>query len=273
MAFYMQEIDGRPLLLSRKLELAGVPHAFGTRLGGASRGPVAGANLSFFNGDQEETVRANWTGLLSRCGLGGRRLHYLRQVHGTRVVPVRDSTSSESFRHQGEGDGLHTDAPGQALAVITADCVPVLLYFAEEAEGPERVAALHAGWRGVVAGILPKFLRSLGRLPQVVALGPHIRQAHFQVGEEVLPDFQRAFQEVGGAPPGALQRGPGDRWLVDLEALLLAQLEDLGVPRERVEVGAPCTFADPENFFSFRRDGPGRGSLGHAIGLPPGRPE
>lgn len=271
MAFCMREIDGRPLLFSEKLERLGVPHAFGTRLGGASRGDLAGANMSFFNGDQRRDVVSNWQGLLSRCGLAGASLHVLRQVHGTQVVPVEPVERPEDFHHQGSGDGLTTCHPGQALGVITADCIPVLVAFVEDEHGPAQVAALHSGWRGSVAGILPGFLRAAGRPPEAVALGPHIRREYFQVGPEVLADFEAAFEAVGGVPEGAIRAGEGDRLLVDLEALLLLQLEACGVPRERIDAGAPCTYSQPDLFFSYRRDGPGKGLLGHTIGLPQGR--
>jgi len=101
----------------------------------------------------------------------------------------------------------------------------------------------------------------------VVALGPHIRQPNFEVGAEVLSEFEAAFEATGELPAGTIKRGKGNGYLIDLESLLLLQLETLGISGKLVEHGAPCTYANPEFFYSFRRDGPGRGSLGHFIGL------
>jgi copper oxidase (laccase) domain-containing protein len=84
----------------------------------------------------------------------------------------------------------------------------------------------------------------------------------------LVKDFERAFEAAGGLPPGGLERGEGDRFLVDLEALLLGQLDVGGVPASALDLGAPCTHATPDFFFSYRRDGPGRGLLGHVIVLP-----
>lgn len=218
-------------------QLAGVTAFTTTRNGGVSGGDWASLNLGAACGDRDTDVAENRRRLQQL--LPGPP-HWLKQVHGSQIVHTDDW-------HPGcEADAAWTDRPGRVLAILTADCLPVLL-----ADRQQRVvAAAHAGWRGLCAGVLPGLI---ARLPVPARdlqawIGPGIAQAAFEVGPEVRAAF------VDGEPglAACFQRGAGDRWLADLKAIAAFQLADCGV-RAVSDCGL-CTYADPERFFSFRRD-------------------
>lgn len=253
--------------MAEGLAALGVPHAFGTRIGGVSPPPLDSLNVGYLEADTPERVRENWRRLLARAGLEAAHLARVRQVHGVKVVEAVREERPE--RPRVEADGIETADPGLAVAVTTADCVPVLAAWGGEGGRPGRVAALHAGWRGVVDGILARFLEARPEPPAALALGPHIRACCFEVGPEVAVRLEAAARAVGLDPARAVVPRPGsDRSLADLEYILLGQVGEERVRRLRLDRGAPCTFCDPRLFFSYRRDGPGRGLLGHVIGLP-----
>jgi YfiH family protein len=164
----------------------------------------------------------------------------LEQAHGTTVVRYGDSEMS------GEADAVIATAPLQPCAVLSADCLPVL--FTDRAG--RQVAAAHAGWRGLAAGILERTVAAMDCDPaQILAwLGPAIGPRHFQVGDEV----REAFIAVS-AQAGTAFVADGDRWRADLYALAGQRLAASGV--KRVFGGGLCTFGDAERFFSYRRDG------------------
>jgi YfiH family protein len=168
----------------------------------------------------------------------------LVQVHGDRVVEASDTLQ--------QADGLWTRTPGLAIGVKVADCVPVLL--AGLAGGRPWAAALHAGWRGAVAGILRRgvavFTGQGGRPEDLAwALGPAILKCHFEVGEEVLAAARRdpAWREDLAEP------GPRGRPHLDLHGLLRAQALDLGLDPARDGSVALCTFCTPDLLDSYRR--------------------
>lgn len=259
-----------PHWVSEKLLAEGVPHCFGTRQGGQSQGPFESMNVGLRSRDCGQAVRQNWTRLLEASGLEGRPLGLLRQVHSAKVRPLPEDASFENFEMLYEADGLVCRDPQVAVGVYTADCVPVLVS-GRDATGPW-VAAIHAGWRGTVDGILLDFLAPRVEQVRALALGPHIRSARFEIRDDVLPRFQAAAARVNCSESECWVRDPDQPEVlrVDLERLLLAQLEFLGLASDLLDRGAPCTFENPEEFFSYRRDGPGRGSLGHVIGVPGG---
>ncbi len=168
----------------------------------------------------------------------------LRQVHGIRVVEARDGIQ--------QADGLWTMAPGRVIGVETADCVPVLL--AGPVQGRPWAAALHAGWRGAVGGILRRGVEvftSLGGRPGdlVWALGPAILKCHFEVGEEVVAAARKdpAWREDLAEP------GPRGRPHLDLHGFLRAQAVDMGLDPGRDGSVSMCTYCHPELFHSYRR--------------------
>lgn len=231
-----------------------VPHGFTTREGGVSQGPFRSLNLSAATGDDPERVAENQRRVLAV--LGHPPVAGLRQVHGTEVHLVEGPGVWE-------GDGLLTRTPGLLLRVGVADCYPLLLYHPEGLVG-----ALHAGWRGVVGGILPKalaLLEKLGLDPREahLALGPGIGGCCYQVGEEVTLRFAEAGLFTFREDPGS----PG-KYLLDLEKALLLQAERAGLKGERIHRVGLCTRCAP-HLFSHRRDGGKTGRMWGFVLLPP----
>ncbi len=208
-----------------------------TREGGRSRGPYESFNLGAHVGDDDEAVHANRRRLAARLGLV-REPAWLRQVHGATVV------RAESVTEDTEADASWTDQPGVACVVMVADCLPVLL----ASRDGERVAAAHAGWRGLAAGVLEETVRALGGGELTAWLGPAIGPDRFEVG----PEVREAFVARSPEHAQAFREGDGDRWLCDIYLLARRQLAALGV--HDVHGGGFCTVTDPR-FFSFRRDG------------------
>jgi YfiH family protein len=214
-------------------------------LGGVSAAPYDSLNLGFHLGDDEVAVRENRTRFAKSLGLGIDRLFEQRQVHGTRVRVVSDVELAESIADE-EGDALITRIEGVGIAARTADCVPVLI--AHPPSG--HVSAAHAGWRGAVAGIVPRAIDALAHDPAelIVAIGPHIRVDAFEIGEEVAREMEDA------ANGRAVVRREGAKPHGDLAALIRFQLRDAGVPDEAIEDVGGCTRTDAAQFFSHRRD-------------------
>ena len=208
-----------------------------TRAGGVSRPPWDAFNLAAHVGDAPQHVAANRAALRRRFGLPADPV-WLQQVHGARVVEAGPAA---------EADAVWSRTPGQVCAVLTADCLPVLLCD----RAGDCVAAAHAGWRGLAAGVLEA---TVAALPADAAdlmawLGPAIGPDAFEVGDEVREAFVTA-----DARAGAAFRPAGDgRWLADLYGLAHLRLAAAGVTR--VFGGGLCTFTDRDRFYSYRRDG------------------
>lgn len=212
-----------------------------TRNGGFSRGPYRSLNLGTNSGDDPAAVARN-RGVL-RSELPAEPV-WLRQVHGAGVLvhgaaPVHDAEPPLA-------DAQVARVSGVVCAVLAADCLPVL--FCDRA-GTE-VAAAHAGWRGLAAGVLERTVGSMRAPPQDILawLGPAIGGAVYEVGEDVRAAFAVQEQEVAGA-----FRPRDSRWLFDLAAMARHRLQRAGVTR--VSGGGWCTYSDAERFFSHRRDG------------------
>jgi hypothetical protein len=211
-----------------------------TRGGGVSVGPYAGLNLAAHVGDEPERVHRNRERLRVELGLPAEPC-WLTQVHGTSVV---DAGVGEDAPR---ADASFTARPGVVCAVLTADCMPVV--FALRDGG--RVGIAHAGWRGLVAGVLEATLRAMeAPAGEVVAwLGPAIGPRAYEVGTEV----REAFVEADRAAAEAFTPTGEGRWLADLYRLARQRLAAAGV--SEVWGGEHCTWSDPARFFSFRRDG------------------
>ncbi|MCS6899189.1 MAG: peptidoglycan editing factor PgeF [Myxococcales bacterium] len=232
-----------PLLASE-----GFAHAFFTRHGGVSRGAHATLNFTASTGDVEENVHRNLAIAAGFLGIPVEKLYLLSQVHGTRVVLITGEESREALL-QVEGDALLSGSPGVACGVRVADCVPVLLADARSGF----VGAVHAGWRGAVAGVVLQAVEALrSAAPSspwlLAAVGPHLSADAFEIGEEVAVQMEEA------APGEAVvRRMPGKKPHGDLGQLVTWQLRRGGV--ECIDLVPGCTFQEPERFFSFRRDG------------------
>lgn len=206
----------------------GVVAAFTTRTGGVSHAPYDELNLSFRVGDSDEAARANREIAGRAVGTGG-RWSVVRQIHGSDVV------RSPEPGHLPDADGQWTDDPDRTLAVLCADCVPVLI-----AAG-SRLGIAHAGWRGIVAGVIGNGVGTVGGRPVVFA-GPAIGPCCYEVGEQVAEAFVTRF--------GASVVKDGNH--IDLwEAAGLAALE---AGADRFEAARVCTSCCPALFFSHRRD-------------------
>lgn len=211
-----------------------------TRAGGTSSGPYASFNLGDHVGDDPVAVGRNRELLRAVLALPAEPA-WLRQVHGIRVI---DAAQADAPR---EADGAWSAQPGVVCAVLTADCLPVLLC---NRVGTQ-VAALHAGWRGLAAGVIEQGVGSLSGAPDdlLAWLGPAIGPQAYEVGPEMMAAFvnKNPSAETAFAPTG------DGRYLADLYALARLRLSALGVTR--IYSGGFCTFTDRERFFSFRRDG------------------
>ena len=211
-------------------------HAFTTtRAGGFSKDTWSSMNLGLRCGDDPLAVHRNREKLVSSLPAAPQ---WLRQVHGTRVV-----THSLVGSEGPEADGLVSSSPAQVCAVLTADCLPVLLCN----RSGNRVAAVHAGWRGLSQGVLQATVRQMKEAPaEIMAwLGPAIGPGVYEVGEDV----RQAFPEE----QGICFRANGERWLLDLYGVAGHILTQMGITE--IHGGNFCTFSDCERFFSYRRDG------------------
>ena len=216
--------DGLLGYRSPELAAIGVPHAFTTRAGELDVGPL----------DDALTRRL---ALLVGADAGARAADS-HQVHGSGVREVEgERTGSDE-----EADGLVTEERGRLLVVRTADCVPILI----ARDDGRRVAAIHAGWRGLVAGVIPRALEVLGAGEWAAAVGPCISLERFEVGPEVREAFERSG--LGSAVYTRARARPR----VDLRAAAAIQLERGGV--RRVDGTDRCTYQHAGEFYSYRRD-------------------
>ena len=218
---------------------AGIIAGTTTRAGGVSGGVFESLNLGDHVGDDPSHVAENRRRFVAECRIGTEP-GWLNQVHGT-AVRVSGETSPP------EADAAIARGPGETVAVLTADCLPILV-----CAGPgDEIAAIHAGWRGLAAGIVAETIARMNTRPErlLAWLGPAISQPAFEVGEEVRVAFT-------ASDPGAGEcflRNERGRWQADLYALARRRLEAAGVGA--VYGGGFCTFADRARFFSYRRDG------------------
>jgi YfiH family protein len=219
---------------------AGVRAVSTTRLGGVSRAPFNDLNLGAHVGDQPDDVHANRACLLREARLP-ESPRWLSQVHSRCVVPA------DQVRDAPEADASWTRDTDVVCAVLTADCLPVLL--CDDAGAV--VAAAHGGWRGLVDGVLEATVRSMEvDVAHLMAwIGPGIGPSRFEVGDEVRLAFEGADRNCGGC---FVATRPG-HWLADLAGLAERRLRAAGVGR--VFRDKACTYSEPERFFSYRRDG------------------
>ena len=207
-----------------------------TRNGGCSQGPWSSLNLGKNCGDNPQHVAQNRRSLLRLLPSEPR---WLNQVHGTHVADW-DKASEPG------ADAIVSRTPGQVCSVLTADCLPVLFC---NLSGT-RIAAAHAGWRGLAAGVLEATVLAMGCKPvELMAwLGPAIGPQVFEVGKDVYAAF------INVNPGNATAFKPHrDRWLADLYQLARLALGRLGIVQ--VSGGQHCTYLEQDQFFSYRRDG------------------
>ena len=211
-----------------------------TRAGGVSSGRWRSLNLGDHVGDRPEAVARNRDLLARELSLPAEP-SWLDQVHGTRILhPDRGET--------GGADGAVTATPGVVLAIMTADCLPVLFATGDG----RRIGAAHAGWRGLAAGVLAAAVAAFGCSPSslIAWLGPAIGPANFEVG----PEVRAAFMARDDGAAACFAPNARGRWQADLDGLARRQLRQCGVTAIH---GQPrCTFSDPDRYFSHRREAP-----------------
>jgi YfiH family protein len=223
--------------------LDGVKHGFFARRGGASSGIFEGLNCGGGSSDQAEIVALNRERAADAMGVTADRLVTVHQVHSARAV-ILDNVPAD----RPEADAIVTATPGLAIAVLTADCQPVL--FADREAGV--VAAAHAGWRGAVEGILEATVEAMveaGARREAIhaVIGPSISQRNYEVGQEFFERFHDEHPETARF----FVNGADGKYLFDLPAYGLSRLRSAGVGL--AEWTRHCTYADPERFYSYRR--------------------
>lgn len=246
-----------PLLVSSCIG-DGFRHGFTLRAGGVSAPPFDSMNLGWKWGDRRDSVDENHRRLLAVSG--ARSMFRASQVHGTRVEPVECGSDLAAVAAT-QADGLCSAESGVGISVHVADCTPILMACPRTGA----CAALHAGWRGTVAGIAQTGVRVMadrfGCRPcdLRVAIGPCIGACCFEVGPEVVAEFlarDPRARESGCLVPGKR------RDHVDLRRVQCLQLQAAGVLAEHIDVSRDCTHCDPQNrFFSFRKGGRATGQM------------
>ena len=239
---------------ARIFEGIGIVHGFTTRNGGVSKGRHATLNVGERWGDAPEAVAENRRRIAEAGGFALDDLRTVRQVHGRQVL--RASALEEGS--QADALWAHREEAPRVVAVLTADCVPILL---TDRAGTV-VCAIHSGWRGTVARIAEHavdVLRRAGAEPGdlLAAIGPCIERDAFEVGEEVAEQFDDAH----------VVRPPGGKPHVDLVAACRTQLLESGLHPDAIERVGACTHAHAERYFSYRRDGAGIGQMLSFVGF------
>jgi polyphenol oxidase len=256
---------GLNLLTWAALDASGADAAVTARSGGVSAGPYATLNLSFSVGDDPGCVLENRRRLAAAFGAGLGDLVFARQVHGAGVRIVGEADRGSGARSPddaiasagetasaGGADALVTASPAVVLAILTADCVPIVLH--DPVAGV--LACVHAGWRGTVAGVTAAAvaaMRGLGTRPAdvVAAIGPAIGADRYQVGPDVRAAVSRSF---GPAAPGFIRPDPSapGRWLLDLPSANRQALREAGVPDPQIHATDLVTGPVPGHFCSDR---------------------
>lgn len=227
-------------------ELPGARVCFSTRVGGISEPPFDRLNLGILTDDRRDDVIENRVRLAAALGIQGERVVMARQVHGSRIVIHEDEEVARHYLTPGDpppdADGHITNLTGLPMLVLAADCLPVAL------RGPDGLAMLHCGWRGLAGPMIEEAAERTGATH--AAVGPGIGPCCFEVGDEVVEEF------------GDLARGLVAGSRLDLWQIAERKLASAGVGH--VEVAGICSFCDSERFFSHRRD---QGRTGRQSGI------
>ena len=252
----LREAGALRLLTWPALTASGADAAVTARAGGVSSGPYATLNLSLTVGDDEECVLENRRRLAAAFGARQADFVFARQVHGAGVRIVGDADRGSGSYALDDAipdvDALVTSTPGVVLAILTADCVPIVLH--DPLAGV--LACVHAGWRGTVAGVCAAAvaaMQTLGSSPAdiIAALGPAMSPDLYQVGPDV---HQAVTQSFGPAAPALLRPDSHDgRWLLDLWSANRLALQEAGIPAAQIHVtDIPTGPAGHDCFFSDR---------------------
>lgn len=239
-----------PLLLTPKWPAPSNIKAYTTlRSPGYSEGPYASFNLGHHVGDNENDVRANRETLFQKANLPSEP-KWINQTHSNIAVLAETISDAQVVT----ADASYTQKPNTICAVLTADCLPILV---TNKEGSE-VAAIHAGWRGLANGVVENTLATLASSPEtlLVWIGPSISQPYYEVGE----DFYAAFAEfhTENECHEAFKRKPikeTPKWLADVPLLAYQRLVKIGLKPQHIYLSNECTYSHEDRYFSYRRDG------------------
>lgn len=239
------------------------------RKGGVSKGTFCAFNINEYCGDSSEHVTRNKQLLADILGIPSQNILVPHQVHGTKVACVDQEMLNQPAEKRQEYlddvDAMITQERGLCIGVSTADCIPILLYDAQQ----QAIAAVHAGWRGTVARIVEKTIHTMaqtfGTQPQhlYAAIGPGISLEAFEVGDEVYEAFQQAAFDMSAI---ACQK---TKWHIDLPRCNQLQLIEKGVPPQHIIMSHICTYQQSEDYFSARKLGIHSGRIYSGIMLQP----
>jgi polyphenol oxidase len=207
------------------------------RIGGVSQGKYASFNLATHVGDNPEVVKQNRKVLKTLLNLPSEPV-WLSQTHSNFAVEAIVKGLPE------QADASYTDQAGVVCAVMTADCLPLLVC----ADDGSEIAAIHAGWRGLVNGVIDNTIAALPNKKLMFWLGPAIGPDYFEVGSEVRDVYLSRSMEFSNA----FKQKSQDKWLADIYQLARINLSMLSI--DKVYGGNFCTFSDAERFYSYRRD-------------------
>lgn len=263
MAFIEKTKDGLVYMSSEQINAR---HAFTTRFGGVSTGGFSSLNLGSNRGDEPEAVRENYRRLCALMGVGIDGCALTRQVHGNAVRTV-----TEQDRHicmsavPYEADGLVTNVKGLPIICMVADCVPVLLWDAEN----RAIGAIHCGWRSSVSDILKNAveqMEALGSMRQAVhaAIGPSIGRCCFETDDDVPEAIEKY---LSGETAGLFDRRADGKTMVDLRAANARRLVQLGLAPENIDISEECTMCSHDKYWSHRYTKGNRGSQAAVIVL------
>jgi len=228
--------------------IPGIRHGISTRMGGYSQGHLAGFNLSYDVEDNTESVKANRFILATFLEVASENLYFPQQIHSDQIVELTTKTSPNELYGV---DALITQTPGIAIGVMSADCVPVLIV-----DPVKRViAAIHAGWKGTVLGIVKKTVlkmqNELGCNPHdmIAGIGPSISAANYEVGVDVIQAVRSTFPIADKLllPAKSNDKAYFDLWRANHYWLTMA-----GIPNAQIEIAGICTYENPDKFYSAR---------------------
>jgi polyphenol oxidase len=262
--FVLRESQGILYYSCRAFErLPQVRHGFSTRRGGTSALGECSLNLGNLSLDPPGQVYENRRRFLSALHFENAHLLTLHQIHSSRVHIIEDMTGRQEPL---EGDALATRLTGAALAVQTADCLPILI--ADPAN--HAVAAVHSGWRGTLSRVLMNTIFEMQRafnsnsLQLLIAIGPGIRACCFEVGSEVADRFNEEYSGCNLLMTAPSRPG---KYLLDLCRALDIQMDLAGIAEEnRFDLNV-CTRCNTQDFFSYRAEGKAAGRMMAAIGI------
>lgn len=262
--FVFRECGSGKILVCEPLARAGFTNAFSTRLGGVSSLPSASLSLGNFRQDSRENVLENRRRFQTALNAADWSLVTANQIHSADVRLIRDSKDANS--EPTACDALTANLPKILLAVQTADCMPILLID----NRTRAFAAIHAGWRGTLGRIVARTLERMQlsfdtRSEDILAaFGPAIGPCCFEIGPEVIEQFEQEFRD---ASPAIGNRQPNGKAHLNLSFLNRQVLLESGVKSESIFDCEMCTFCHTELFFSYRREHGAERPIGRLMGV------